>query len=333
MTAAFTHAAFVTAAIALAVVCSPSVIANPTEKQPMQTAQTPVFKNAQDYIEFFRKNGKYYDKQLPGLMIGNQPDPEAMKVLGEALITDNDDVRDRIVRLLQDVAALNFPAYELRTPEVIDLLVGPGFVKQDSGKSNAMELLRLHASPATLSRYGDIFLKALKEDWGGSILLLIAKAKPKGAWEEVDRLSRLPELKDEAVVRIARAALGDKEIEDEYIADAKRKEDAADAEELAKALYPLVQIGTPRTLQAVCKRMRSPLIIFPAGSKIQKSVRLEVMEALIYAFPEEYNLLYPDNVTKDEDYIRVEQFCVKATGVQYDGMPRPPFFTTLQVIK
>ena len=299
----------------------------------MQTAQKPVFKNAQDYIEFFRKGGKYYDKQLPGLMVGKQPAPQAMKALGESLLTDNDDVRDKIIYLLMRIDILSHPgATGLRTPEVIDLMVGPGFAKGDSARSIAMDLLRKGATPATLSRYGDIFLKELKGEPDGILLLLVAKTKPKGAWEEVDRLSRLPgwnSIPDNGeAMRIARAALGDTKIEDEYIADAKQKEDAGDMYGLANALDPLVWIGTPRSLQAVCLRMRSPFIMDMPGVE-QRSFRLSVMDALKYAFPEEANLLNSNSVMKDEDYIRVEQFCMKATGVRYDGIPRPPFFTTL----
>jgi|GEM_PF-1063833 len=329
MTAAFSRVAFVVTAIALAVVCSPLLIANPTEKQPMQTAQKPVFKNARDLIEFFRQGGKYYDAyQLSSLMNGNQFAPETMKMLGKALETDNDDMRDKIVYLLERINDDVLKEYELRNPEIIALLIGPGFAKTDSARSKAMDLLRQRASTATLSRYGEIFLKALKEKPSGTTLMLIAKAKPKGAWEEVDRLSQLPERKDEKAMRIARAALGDTKIEDEYIADTQRKEDAGDVNGLSKSFYPLVEIGTQRTLQAVCRRMRSPIIIeYPGIERV--SIRLNVMDALIYAFPEERKLLESNNVRRDEDYIRVEQFCEKATGVRYDGMPRPPFFTTL----
>jgi len=301
----------------------------------MQTAQQPVFKNAQDYIEFFRKGGEYYDThQLPGLMIGTRPDPQAMKVLGEALLTDDDDVRDRIINLLRDIDRLNPPVYELHTPEVIALMVGPGFAKMDSARGKAMDLLRQYASPSTLSRYEEAFLKALKEDPRGTDLRLIAKAKPKGAWEEVDRLSQLPEWNDRPdfreEIRIARAALGDTKIEDEYIADAKQKEDAGDAEGLAESFDPLVQIGTRRTLQAVCLRMRSPLIVNRKSHL--ESIRLAVMRALRYTFPEELEMLDTGRIYEEKVYIRVEQFCTERLGVSYGGMPRPEFFTMEQVI-
>jgi hypothetical protein len=316
------------AAIALAICCPPA-IADQTENSPMQTTQNPVLKNAQDFIEFFRQGGKYYDdKYLANPMSGNRPDPEAMKVLGEALATDTRDMRRKIIPLLKEIARLEHPKYELRTPEIIDLLVGPGFAKPDGGRSDAMDMLRQYASVPTLSRYGDAFLEELKKEPNYAALLLIAKAKYKGAWEEVDRLSRLPEWKDDPDMRIARAALGDTKIEDEYIAEAKKKEDAGDGEGLAEALIPLVRIGTPRSLRAVCLRMRSPLIIdLPAIRK--ESVRLSVMYELIYAFPEEYDLLNPSSVREEKDYIRVEEFCTKTVGVKYDGIPRPKFFVSL----
>ena len=319
----------VLAVVALATYCFPAIATQP-EKQTMQTTQKTEFKNAQDFIEFFRQGGKYYDKHknLPSLMIGNQPNPEAMKALGEELATSTDDVRDRIISLLEDIGRFSYPAYELRTPEVIDLMVGPGFAKGDSARSEAMDLLRKYASTATLSRYGDVFLKALKEDPEGSALLLIAKVKPNGAREEVNRLSRLPEWKDEPEMHIALAALGNTKIEDKYIAEAKRKEEAGDATGLAESFNPLARIGTPRSLSAICQRLRSPLVVVHVR---QESIRLKAMEALIYAFPEEEILLNPSNVLKEEDYTRVEQFCTKTLGIRFDGMPRPEFFTTLEV--
>jgi hypothetical protein len=54
------------------------------------------------------------------------------------------------------------------------------------------------------------------------------------------------------------------------------------------------------------------------------------MEFLTNAFPEAINVLQPSGgVESDEDYIKAEQFCMKATGVRYDGIPRPEFFTKI----
>jgi hypothetical protein len=210
--------------------------------EPAKSAFNDTFKNAQDYIQYFRQGGGYYDqndsdrdsigRSLPGLMIGNRPDPEAMKALGEALATNREDVRKDIVRLLGDVKHLTCTGGEPLIPEVVELLVGPGFAKLDKARETAMEILRRDASPATLSRYGDIFTKELKRKPDARILLLIAKAKVFQAREEVERLSQLPEWREPkcrdrwgcVAIRIARAALGNTAIEDEFIAEAVRIE-------------------------------------------------------------------------------------------------------------
>jgi len=315
--------------VALVVNCCPA-IADPTEKQPMQTTQRPVLKNAQDFIEFFRQGGKHYDDQfLTNLMVGNRPDPKAMKALGEELAAGKEDVREKILPLLREIGLIAHPKYELRTPEVIALLVGPALVKADAARPEAMDMLSMYVSPATLSRYGDIFTKVLKEEPEWSVLMLIAKAKPPQAREEVERLSRLPEWNkpdgsNRTAMRIARAALGNTKIEDEFIADAAQKETAGDAEGLAKALHTLARIGTPRSLRAICPRLRSPLII-DLVSAYTKSVRLEAMEALLYAFPEREELY--EQVFDREGYIRAEQVCVQKLGFSFAGIPEPVFFT------
>ena len=104
----------------------------------MQT-QRLVLKNVQEFIEVLRQ-GKDprsvvdLDRSLPNLMIGGQPDPKAMKALGEELATGTQDVRQNIIMLLSKLRYLNSPSYELHTPEVIALLVGPAFAKPDGAK-------------------------------------------------------------------------------------------------------------------------------------------------------------------------------------------------------
>jgi hypothetical protein len=260
-------------------------------------------------------------------MIGKQPDPKALKALGDELATGTSDVRKKIIDLLEDIKALCHPGREeLRNTEIIALLVGPGFAKTDAARGYAMDMLSEYSSPATLSRYGDIFLKALKEEPESSALQLIAKAKVMQAKEEIDRLSRLPEWKDEGWMHIARAALGDTKIEDAYIARATEQEATGSAHLLNDSLMTLAWIGTPRSLRFICQRMRSPLIRPLAGPTASRSIRLDVMDALTYIFPGE-PALFSGGVTEEEDYTRAEQFCTREFGVQYDDIPRPEFFT------
>ena len=300
----------------------------------MQT-ELPVLKNAQEFIEVIRQGKEPrgvadMQKSLHNLMIGNRPDPKAMEALGEELATGTRQIRIEIIDLLDRIRNLADPGYELRTPEVIALLVGPAFAQTDSARGLAMEMLYKYASTTTLSHYRDVFMRALKERPDGYILTLIAKAKTPEAREEVDRLSRLPVWNEPGssryeTMRIARAALGDTKIENEYLAELPREEKAGSGG-ARDALFPLAQIGTRRSLQEICLRMRSPLII-DDGIR-QKSIRLFVMDALRYAFPERPEL-DSGNVRKEEDYIKVEQFCTQELGVDFRGRPRPDFFVEI----
>jgi hypothetical protein len=92
----------VLAIIVLTMDCRPA-IANQTGEPPMPTQ--PVFNSAQDFIEFFRRGEEYYDRRrLPVLMIGNQPDPKAVEALSEELLTGAEEVREKIIRLLDDIS-------------------------------------------------------------------------------------------------------------------------------------------------------------------------------------------------------------------------------------
>jgi hypothetical protein len=345
------------AAVVIATQC-PATLAGQTEEQPVQAPSKPVFNNAQDYLTFFRQGGEHYDSPPTGLMNGSRPNPAAMKALGAALLTDNEEVRTKIIRLLREASYLD-NRYELRQPEIIALLVGPGFARPDSARSDAMGLLLRYASASTLARHGAALLKELQQRPDETLFLLIAKAKPKGAWQEVQRLSALPEWSLSGsrgeTLRIARAALGDTQLEDEYL-DALKRANSRALEEgamprspeffapasplegkpvilgvgeqgLWSHLGPPMYIGTRRSLQAVCRYLRSPLIIHIPGLE-DRSIRLTVMQILSSAFPEQRDLLDPSNVLSDADYLRAEAFCERATGVRYDDLPRPEFFTS-----
>ena len=292
----------------------------------MRTSEKPAFTNAQDFVEFFRKGGEVHRKKesLPNLLIDNRLDPKAIKVLGEELATGIQVMRKRIIDLLNELRRLVPPGRELRDPDILGLLFGPGFAKSDGARSNAIEVLRWYTSPATLLNYRDAIMQALKEPpTNAYVLLLVAKAKPLEAWEEVDRQSRLPEWRDKPAMRIARAALGDTRIEDEYIAAAERAEAAGWAEGLDENLSTLSWIGTPRSLRFICLRFRSPLIIKGAGG-YDRLVRTEAVNALRYAYPGEV-ALDTDFITNEEGFTRAEAFCARTFGVNYAGIPRPPY--------
>jgi len=327
------------ALIALAAHCYPA-IADQTKGQTMQSRDEPVFTTAEEIVDLFRRGGssRLFDtrRSLPHLLTGNRRvikypglevevgdrlSPETIKVLGEELAAGPQDIgtlvmRKKIIDLLDDLRHLTTPGNELRDPDIIALLFGPGFAKPDGARGKAIDLLRKDASPATLLRYRHAIMQALKESPDDYVFLLVAKAKPPEAREELEQLSGGLGLK------IARAALGDTRIEDEFIATTERAEKEGKAKELHDALFTLARVCTPRTLRAICMRLRSPLVIEQGGGYIQL-VRIEAMKSLHYAYPGE--TAFEISSINERMFDRAEEFCTRTLGVDFKGMPRPEF--------
>jgi hypothetical protein len=152
----------------------------------------------------------------------------------------------------------------------------------------------------------------------------VAKAKPPQARELVDRLAASPTWNKTEAVRVARAALGDTKVESEFLTLATKADAASDGKALAAALATLGLVGTPASLKAIAGRLRTPLTIELKGAYI-KSVRLSVLEALLYNFPDQ-PVLYPNRILTERDYLAAEQFCVQTLGTAYNT-PEPPFLT------
>ena len=290
-----------------------------------KTEKITMSKSAQDYIAAFQR-GENFNPPATGVFVNGQPDEAALQILGKELAVANPNVRENIVRLLVDMARRTDPltpkgADVVRHPQILTLLAGPGLSKPDLGREAAMEALRKLVTQQDLARFDSAITNALAEKPTSEAFLLVAKAKPEKAKELVDRLAALPEWNNEESAKIARAALGATEVEDEYLAAADA---AQDGKSLARALGPLGLIGTPRTLKAIAERLRSPLTIeisghMPGGVK---SVRLNVLDALLYNFPDQ-PVLYPNNINRDEDYRAAERFCTERLGVTYKTPPPP----------
>jgi hypothetical protein len=299
---------------------------------PQQAARnkpenTAMSKNARDYIAAFQR-GEDFTPPSIGVFANGQPDDAALEILGKELAVANPNVRENIVKLMVDVGRRTDPltpkgADVLRHPQIIAILAGAGLAKPDLGREAAMESLRKLVTQPDLARFDDAFSQTLAQKPTAEALLLVAKAKSPKARDLVDRLAREPQWNQVQATRIARAALGTKDVEDGFLAAA----DAAnDGEALARALGPLALMGTPRSVKAIAERLRTPLTIeIPShmpGSGI-KSVRLNVLEALLYNFPDQ-PVLYPNNINRDEDYRAAERFCIERLGVTYKDPP-PPF--------
>ncbi len=287
--------------------------------------KTAMPKNAQDYIAAFNR-GEDFTRPLTGLLIAGQPDGAALQVLGQELAIASPTVREKIVALLVELGLQTDPlspkgAEVLRNQQIIELLAGSGLAKADLGRNAAIEALRKLVTPSNLGRFEEVFVKTLLSAPTEGAFLLVAKAKPRSEIELVDRLARSAKWKEVEAAKIARAALGANDVEDEYLAAA---EAAPDGKAFAKALRPLGLMGTPRSLKAIAERLRTPLTIDVPGA-YEKSLRLNVLEALLYNFPDQ-PVLYPNNILTEADYTAAERFCIRTFGVAYPNPP-PPFMT------
>ncbi len=281
--------------------------------------------NAEDYIASFQR-GEDFVPPAVAVIVHGQPDPAALRVLGQQLAIKDAPVREKIVALLVDMGRRTDPltakgADVLRNPQILAVLAGAGLVKPDLGREAAMDALRKLVTPSDLTRFGVAFTKALEEAPTEEAFLLVAKAKPPEAIPLVERLAETRRWKDVEAAKIARGALGKKEIEEKFLAAMAA---AQNGTALARALSPLGLMGTPRSLKAIAERLRTPWTINVPGA-YEKSVRLNVLEALLYNFPDQ-PVLYPNNIIKDSDYIAAELFCTATLGVVYTS-PRPAFLT------
>ena len=293
------------------------------------TQRNTMAASAQDYIDGF-KRGEDFSPPSKGLVASGQPDLKSLEILGKELAVGNPNVRENIVKLLVDIGRTTDPltskgADALRHDKIIALLAAPGLAKADLGREAAMEALRKFVTTKGLSRFGDLFADALEKSPTDEALLLVAKAKASKARATVTKLLSTPRWQNSESTKIAGAALGSVLDEDVFLAAAAAASAASNGDALAKAIVPLGLIGTPRSLKAIAELLRSPLTIEVSGhmpGKSIKSVRLNVLEALLYNYPEE-PALYPNNINEDEDYRTAERFCAAALGVVYRSPPPP----------
>ena len=298
------------------------------QKTPLDQGRGRMPQTAQEYLASFAR-GEDFTPPARGVFSQGVPDPEAVGLLGQHLATDTPRVREEIVHLLVAMARQTDPltpngADVIRDPHILNLLAGPGLSKRDLGREAAMDALRKLAMPSDLHRLGKTFTENLRKAPSEDAFLLVAKAKPEHAKSTVDDLAQTPQWRGNEAARIARAALGDAALESNFLTEASKAESHADGEALCRALGSLALIGTPKTLKAIAERLRTPLTTEVPHAFV-RSVRLSVLEALLYNYPEE-PVLYPNNIVIEANYEAAERFCEKVLGVAYKTSP-PPFLT------
>jgi hypothetical protein len=295
---------------------------------------------ADRYIEVFQR-GEEFQGPSTGLVVGGKPHPASGRImqgqaepsslvrLADELGTGSAFVRQNIVALLVDVGLQTDPGRPdgteaLRDPRIIEILVQPGFSKRDAAREAAMEALRKLARPADLVQHAGAIARALEEKPTEDALLLVAKAKAVAAKPFVETLAPTPSWNGNVAARITLAALGDKAVEAEFVRSAAEAHTARDSQMFMDALGPLAMIGTRTSLIAIAGYLRTPLT-FLVPNALEKSLRLNVLDALRYDYPDN-PLFYENNIHSDREYEAAEKFCEAEFGISY-GDPRPPFMT------
>jgi hypothetical protein len=304
-----------------------------TKGQRMSTA-------ADHYLEAFRR-GEEFRGPSTGLVVGGalhapsgrmmqgQPDPAAIAQLSQELTSGSVFVRLNVVALLVDVGLQVDPGRPagteaLRNKEIIEILVKGGLGKRDAAREATMDALRKLARPADLRPWTARFVQELEGKPSKDGLLLVAKAKGIGAKPFVEELARSPDWQKQESLKIAQAALGNRAVEDEFVRQTAQANEAKDSRQFMQSLAPLAMIGTRTSLAALARYLRTPLTFLVPGA-LEKSLRLSVLEALLYHYPDRPEL-YPNNIRTEADYKAAERLCSQELGLTYD-MPAPPFMT------
>ena len=294
---------------------------------------------AQSYIIAFRSGGNFKPSDsVAGILINHRVENGTLTLLTKELSSGTKEVRENIVLLLERLGLeMDAPTPDkfpiIRDQAIIRALVVGGFTKDDAAASRAATILTERCKPSDLAAFSDVYAASLQQ-LKGQYLYIAAKAKTLEARPSVEKMALQPKWRDEPerreAIRIAQAALGNTQIEDEFINAAIQAAKSAppappnrfynvgaakDGTELAKRLEPLGLIGTRRSLLLVCSYLRSPLKSYVPDVS-EKSVRSPALEALLYNFPDERVLNKPRDLS---GWSTTEQFCVDHLGAVFEG--------------
>ena len=298
-------------------------ITNQMNQNPISPAEV-----AANYLRSFRA-GDEFMAPSGGLVVSGAPDPQALTLLQNALLEDTAEVRSEVVDLLADVGAEcadpdNRGLGAIKDARVIGILFTAGMDKPDQAREEAMLVLRTMCRRSDLAPWSGELVRMVEERPTKDGLLLVAKGKADKARPLLEHLAQLPAWQEDRALLIAQGALGDTAVITRYLDELRVAVACADPERYNQAVDALAKIGDPVTLKAVAEQLRTPWIDeVPRVSG--KSMRLVVLEALAYAFPDEL-VVYPSNIIKDADYIAAENFCIRQLGAHYTDA-RPPFLT------
>ena len=299
-------------------------------------------KTAQKFISEFRL-GKDFDNNdsLEGIIRSGSIDSDSLRALGKELAISNTPVRENIVKLLEQVGrSLDVPKAEkfriIRNHAVIKTLIVDGFSQSDAASSAAEKILLARCLPSDLAAFNDIYVNSL-QNMELRYLNLTAKAKTPGVVQFVEELAkRFAQDHRQGLqmnLRIARAALGNVEVERGFIDEVYAAEkmappappnrfynvgDTKDGTLIATKILSLGIVGTRQTLQVASSYLRSTLKSYVVQVS-ERSIRHAALDAIRYNFPDERVLHKPLSV---DEWAAAEQFCIQKFGAVFDG-PTP----------
>lgn len=291
---------------------------------PKPSSQRTHVTRAEEQLQRFRQGERFKEAGTTFLVEG-KPDPQALGTFIEALRVEKEPVREQAARALVTTGYAADPLHQagvrlLRDERIVSALIEHGLSKQGPTRDYVLQVLQESVPAGLLQAHGVRLVEALRQP-SNELLLIIAKAKIPEARPTVEALAGVQEWAGSEELEIARAALGDTALQQRYI-DAFLKE--KDPEKKAQLAGPLGWIGTQAALRALASEMRTPLVI-EVPMALRRSVRLDVMAALSYNYPDKL-ILYDNAIQDDEGYARVERFCEETFGIQWKT-PRPPFLT------
>lgn len=281
------------------------------------------------YLNSF-ENGERFTPPSEGIVINGRLDNESVKILNSYLDTSkNAFVRENIIELLIDLGIQSNQHYDdgienIKNKSVLDALANTGLKIPDLAREASVDALRNLVNQEDLIHYAPSIREALEESPSNELLLLVAKTKFPEAEAEIEKLVDTKSEEDNEAYKIVLAAVGDSKITNAYIDSIETAADKKDVEKFSHLLETLSLIGTKEALTKVAEYLRTPLIIDIPGA-YQKSLRLNVLEALLYNYPDQW-FFYPNNIIEEDDYKAAEAFCIDKFDISFDTPP-PPFMT------
>ncbi len=301
--------------------------AGPPARAPQTQPQddNAMMQQVEEQIARFRRGEKYRGRAEEFLASG-RVDAGAIRRLATVMQTERPPAGLASAQLLAAIGRAADPLHPrgarlIREPVVVAALIESGLSSAPEVRDFVLETL-VHETPAeSLAPHRAVLTQYALANPGEAAFLVIAKAKPREKAAELLTLCRAPQQAHSRAARIARAALGEAEIEQALIREFTQADQPRAKAELAETLG---HVATDAALRALAAELRTDLVIEIPGA-LRRSVRLDIIAALCRAFPDQ-TMLQDNAIVDDGGYARVEKFCEEKFGTTWTR-PRPPFLT------